>query len=399
MFSRRKYNVNQFYFEEIDSPDKAYFLGWLASDGHINTKRNEISIALQEGDKEILEKLNKFIENEKPLTKIVYNKLGQENWKDQYKLIVNSKKMTKDLEKILVCDNKSKKIVMPNIPDVFMNEFMKGVLEGDGNIYFSLTKKGYLQTSLSFYSASESFSDSIISTIKENCGVTLIKRLNKFSVFVLTTGGFLNLEKILNWIYFNKEDRFLKRKYEKWCEINKIRDEKRIILNERANRKCSIEGCGRKHTGRGLCSKHHWKYWSQGDPLFISEREKKMNTKIPVIQYGLDGCLIKKWECFKLAGRTLGIDQWHINSACKNRSGSCGNFQWRFESDDIDSLIPYFHEGHKSILKINVESGEETSFPSIKSISDEEGLSVYLIKNYIKNGVVNNGFILKFATK
>lgn len=30
---------------------------------------------------------------------------------------------------------------------------------------------------------------------------------------------------------------------------------------------CSVEGCGGKHCGRGLCEKHYWRWRRNGDPL------------------------------------------------------------------------------------------------------------------------------------
>ncbi len=52
------YKINDYYFSDIDTEDKAYFLG---TDGYINDKRKYVYLTLQETDKDILEKFNKFI--------------------------------------------------------------------------------------------------------------------------------------------------------------------------------------------------------------------------------------------------------------------------------------------------------------------------------------------------
>ncbi len=44
------------YFEEINTPDKAYFLGFLKADGYIDKNRNRVALRLQEKDVEILRK-------------------------------------------------------------------------------------------------------------------------------------------------------------------------------------------------------------------------------------------------------------------------------------------------------------------------------------------------------
>jgi dUTP pyrophosphatase len=46
-------------FENIDSPEKAYLLGWIASDGSV--RRNRIVIAVHEKDKEILKGLREIV--------------------------------------------------------------------------------------------------------------------------------------------------------------------------------------------------------------------------------------------------------------------------------------------------------------------------------------------------
>lgn len=387
MSGARKYNVDESFFERIDSKEKAYFLGWLASDGYVNLKKGAFAISLQERDKEVLEKLNFLIKNERPLTKIIYDKPGQENWKNQYRLNVSSRKMSNDLSKILVCRNKSKEIVMPEIPDGLLNEFIKGIFEGDGNIYFQLTKKNYLQTSFSIYSASEKFIDSIISLINNQCSVNLTKKINNYNVFIANTTGFLNLQKVLDWIYKDKEERFLERKYKKWLEMQEIREDKFKKKKERTNRSCSILGCEEKHHANEFCKKHNWKYWSQGDSLFTPKKD----IKRPVSQYDLEGNLINKWDCVKLASKALDIFINNIEEVCKNRTGSSGGFQWRYEKDSLEKIGQHILTSHngKQVVKTNKKTGEETLYLSLKRASDSVGLSQHYIKKFIKKELID----------
>lgn len=48
--SNAKYDINSNFFERIDSHEKAYFLGWMYSDGNVylGSKRNTLSITLVE---------------------------------------------------------------------------------------------------------------------------------------------------------------------------------------------------------------------------------------------------------------------------------------------------------------------------------------------------------------
>jgi hypothetical protein len=63
----RRYELNENYFDVIDSHDKAYILGFLFADGCNNPKKYTISISLQEEDKDILEKMRILIGSEKKL--------------------------------------------------------------------------------------------------------------------------------------------------------------------------------------------------------------------------------------------------------------------------------------------------------------------------------------------
>ena len=52
----RTYSVNDEYFDNIDTQNKAYFLGFLFADGNNCMQKSAIRIALQEKDRDILEK-------------------------------------------------------------------------------------------------------------------------------------------------------------------------------------------------------------------------------------------------------------------------------------------------------------------------------------------------------
>ena len=43
---QRKYEVNESFFDVIDTEEKAYFLGFLYADGYNNTDRNSVNLSL-----------------------------------------------------------------------------------------------------------------------------------------------------------------------------------------------------------------------------------------------------------------------------------------------------------------------------------------------------------------
>lgn len=114
------------FFERIDSEEKAYILGFIASDGHISPK-NTIGIKIHKKDIDILEKIKLIICND---LKIKYGK------RNVVSLIINSKKMSLDVAKILNINRgkKSHSLSKPNIESRFYNSFIRGYFDGDGSI-------------------------------------------------------------------------------------------------------------------------------------------------------------------------------------------------------------------------------------------------------------------------
>src|SRR5690606_461390 len=76
---KRKYNLNEHYFDEINTEAKAYFLGLFYGDGCNIETRGTFVIGLQENDRHILETLKKEIETDKPIYVV---KPKKDHWQD-----------------------------------------------------------------------------------------------------------------------------------------------------------------------------------------------------------------------------------------------------------------------------------------------------------------------------
>ena len=60
-----RYKYNRDFFEVIDTPEKAYWLGFLYADGSVSSKRNDVEISLKGFDIEHLYKFKKFVKSKK----------------------------------------------------------------------------------------------------------------------------------------------------------------------------------------------------------------------------------------------------------------------------------------------------------------------------------------------
>lgn len=134
----RKYFCNESYFSKIDSYEKAYWLGWLWSDG--NVYKGVITIPLQRRDRYILEKFKSNIQSTHVI-KDFYSKIKEKSY-EMSVFRIYSRQMADDLAKLGLVERKGKTNNIPIVPDEFLPSFILGEFEGDGSIgnnkkYFS----------------------------------------------------------------------------------------------------------------------------------------------------------------------------------------------------------------------------------------------------------------------
>lgn len=131
--SKRKYSLNENYFDEIDTPNKAYILGFLYADGYNNRINNSIVLSLAKEDREILEKISKEVGSNKPLFESNY--INKEDGIERHMLILTmaSKHMCESLEKWGLTQNKTFTITFPDfLSEELIPHFIRGYFDGDG---------------------------------------------------------------------------------------------------------------------------------------------------------------------------------------------------------------------------------------------------------------------------
>ena len=133
----RHYNLNEYYFDNIDNPNKAYILGFLYADSSNCESKQTITISLQEEDGYILEAIRREINSEKPLEFLDYSNKhdGGYNYKNQYRLLMFSKHMCNTLKEKGMPQNKSLILKWPTfLRDDLYSHFLRGYFDGDGHI-------------------------------------------------------------------------------------------------------------------------------------------------------------------------------------------------------------------------------------------------------------------------
>ena len=211
----RCYDLNQEYFDVIDTQNKAYFLGFMYADGNVSKDNNAIQIALQARDLHILESFKKELEcTDKPLYLSEKSK-NNEKHSDMYTLMVKSEHMHKSLCELGVVPQKSHIIKYPFfISSDLQRHFIRGALDGDGCIHATNSKNEKELRSVDIcgtYDFCEGLKQIIESNLDIHCSIILSNKVS--NVYKTSISGRNQSIKFLDWIYKDAE-LYLYRKYE-----------------------------------------------------------------------------------------------------------------------------------------------------------------------------------------
>jgi intein-encoded DNA endonuclease-like protein len=219
----RKYTVDETYFDIIDTPNKAYILGFFYADGCNYMKRGTISMSLQQGDYEILELIRKELKSDRPLVFVDNTKIRDSglNRQDQYDLIIHSKYMSQSLNNIGMVPNKSLILEWPNLDDDMYRHFLRGYLDGDGHICSNHSHRVLMVSTRMFCIKAKEY---IERELQISCKITKAPSNNDVTSNLLITHK-NDCKKFLDYIYENA-DMYLDRKYQtyisKYCSENNI---------------------------------------------------------------------------------------------------------------------------------------------------------------------------------
>lgn len=130
--TKRKYNRS--IFKELDTEEKAYWLGFILADGYINQDRNFLKIKLMQADENHLQKFCNFIGQQ---DNIIKHDVGGAYTKDNICSFIqfDSKELVTDLIKYNLHQGKSGKEQPIEMPDENMEKaYLRGMIDGDGHI-------------------------------------------------------------------------------------------------------------------------------------------------------------------------------------------------------------------------------------------------------------------------
>ena len=252
---QRKYPINEYFFDEINTEDKAYVLGLLYADGCNQTERNLVAISLKESDKDVLEKITELIQPDKPLryytTANSRKKEGFENSQNQWRLTINNKHISQRLVELGCGKAKTHNLTFPTeeqVPSHLIRHFIRGYFDGDGSVSGDKQKQFCFVGTIDFLLPLQQilmrelgFSESKLDQRHKNIDNNIRS---------LRYCGINQCIKFRDWLYKDATI-FIKRKKEIFDSYSPF---------ERQEMKCSIEDCDKKHSGKGYCRNHYYEF-------------------------------------------------------------------------------------------------------------------------------------------
>lgn len=214
------YPIDDSFFEEINTPEKAYWLGWLMSDGCNNVPVGRVQIILKQSDKDVLEKLKKYIKYEGPIYLCKSSKTSYSLNSKTCTLAFTNKKLSKDLEKHGCVQRKTYRLTFPSIPDSLLSHFARGYIEGDGTFGFKKNKTFFFGV-LGNGSFIEGLAQAIKGHLNIECPVYLSSKESPWMRTINKTAR-LEVMALLDWIYIDCGDMYLERKYSRYLKLKEI---------------------------------------------------------------------------------------------------------------------------------------------------------------------------------
>lgn len=120
--------LNRYIFQEINTEEKAYWLGFLYADGSVGSTDNRIELGLAEKDLHHVEKFKKFIGLDNKICYRENTKSYRYSFKDKiFKEILISKGCVPQKSLIL------KFPTLEQVPTEYVRHFLRGYFDGDGH--------------------------------------------------------------------------------------------------------------------------------------------------------------------------------------------------------------------------------------------------------------------------
>lgn len=203
------FEINESFFSNW-SPEMAYVLGLVITDGCISQSG---TVSLCMNDKDLLEKVKEAMGSAHKIT-------SSKHQKGLYYYHFSREKMVEDLEKLGVVPRKSLIVKFPEVPQEYLSDFIRGVFDGDGSVFYDKRRPKFPLRS-KFVSGSKDFIEGLEEGL-EFLGMpkrTIYRQKTKNGFSYMFIYDHKNSVKLFDTLYKNAQNGlFLDRKYRRFLE-------------------------------------------------------------------------------------------------------------------------------------------------------------------------------------
>lgn len=217
----KQLHVDEEYFQEINSNEKAYWLGYICADGHINQSNGKLHLSSK--DQEIIFKFKNAINSEHAIShEFILDKRTNKSY-ERYVIQITNKFFVFHILKYLT-NKKSDILEMPLIDEKYYSYFFAGLFDGDGSISFK--KNGYPVANL--ISTKE-----ILYFLMKYLNIEgTLQKVTKKKKNIWKLYFYSDIRKFLPFIYHDSSFSYLQRKYEKYKEFLKWQPIRRLKISQ-----------------------------------------------------------------------------------------------------------------------------------------------------------------------
>lgn len=210
--------VNDHYFDNIDTAEKAYWLGFLLADGTVSDKYR-IEFCLQDQDKYAVENFREAINSKHDICKKVVRRFV--NWRISF----CSKAMAEALATLGCWPRKTYNKILPIINQSLYSHFMRGYVDGNGSTHLSYCNSLTVQIT----TGSQIFAQQLQELLYQYDIICCIKQDQRTVSTYRIDFNLINSGKLLDWCYQDSTEKTrLYRKYEKYLKAKNCRPQSNV---------------------------------------------------------------------------------------------------------------------------------------------------------------------------
>lgn len=219
-----KYKVDEMYFKNIDTEEKAYWLGFIYADGYLTRQGKNgtkmLGIALAQKDLLHLEKIKTALNATYPINSYFTKKQSFKEDLEYCRILITNNILCDHLIDKGVVFKKSNVLLPPpskHINDKNILHFIRGYLDGNGSINYYINKHGHKCFEIGICGTREIVLWILKALDKDNLKIHQRHKSN-INNWQVNIGGNIQVLKILNALYSDTSI-YLERKYKKYLEL------------------------------------------------------------------------------------------------------------------------------------------------------------------------------------